>query len=411
MSSGFALRVASALVSFAALVACTAEPERPSREARGPASATATPAPRSTEPLGAFRPRRIDLGFDPVFEGLSSPLLLTHAGDGSRRVFVVEQTGRILVGRVADSLSEFLDVSGLVVSGGEQGLLGLAFHPNYTDNRRFFINYTNTAGDTIVAEYRASSPTRGDAGSARVLLEIDQPYANHNGGHLAFGPDGYLYIGTGDGGSGGDPEERAQDVDSLLGKLLRIDVDSRSNGRPYGIPDGNPFAGSGRGRAEIWAYGLRNPWRFSFDPATDDLWIGDVGQDRLDEIDRAPSDEGGLNYGWDVMEGSRCFEPPSGCDRAGLTPPIAEYGQDLGCSLTGGHVYRGNEFPDLVGGYFFGDYCSGRVWVLDAARPRADIVELADTDIAVSSFGEDERGELYVSDLSGRVLRLVDRSR
>ncbi|MDQ4064696.1 MAG: PQQ-dependent sugar dehydrogenase, partial [Actinomycetota bacterium] len=337
------------------------------------------------------------------------PVLLTHAGDGSDRVFVVEQTGRIVVGTPGGPLSVFLDVSGLLVSGGEQGLLGLAFHPDYADNGRFFINYTDTNGDTVIAEYRAASPRRADPNSTRVLLHIDQPYPNHNGGHLAFGPDGYLYVGMGDGGSAGDPEERAQDLDSLLGKLLRIDVDARGRGRPYGIPEDNPFADRG-GRPEIWAYGLRNPWRFTFDRGRAELWIADVGQNVLEEINRVPSDESGVNYGWDVMEGSRCFEPPSGCDRSRLMLPVAEYDHDLGCSVTGGYVYRGPDFVDMAGGYFFGDYCTGRVWVLDAARPRA-VIELADTDLSISSFGEDEQGELYVTDLSGRVLRVIDRSR
>jgi glucose/arabinose dehydrogenase len=345
--------------------------------------------------------------------GLDAPLLVTHAGDGSRRLFVVEQVGRIRILRVGQPKAEpFLDIASLVTAGGEQGLLGLAFHPEYEANGRFFVNYTDTSGDTVVAEYRAPGGSdRADPASARVLLHIDQPYSNHNGGDVVFGPDGYLYIGMGDGGSGGDPHGNGQRLDTLLGKLLRIDVDRE---RPYGIPEDNPFVGRSRARPEIWAYGLRNPWRFSFDPETGDLWIGDVGQGEQEEIDLARAGRrGGLNYGWNVMEGKQCFSPPEGCEAKGLVRPVAVYPTGLGCAVVGGHVYRGARFPVLQGGYFFADFCAGVIFALDASRQgRREPVILLDTDHAISSFGEDERGELYVTDLQGgQVLQVTGEAR
>jgi glucose/arabinose dehydrogenase len=320
---------------------------------------------------------------------------------------VVEQTGRIRVLRDGRTEPEpFLDISSLVTAGGEQGLLGLAFHPEYEANGRFFVNYTDVNGDTVVAEYRASSgANHAQAGSARVLLRIDQPFSNHNGGAVVFGPDGFLYIGTGDGGSGGDPMGNGQRLDTLLGKLLRIDVDGR---RPYGIPANNPFRERRGARSEIWASGLRNPWRFSFDPEAGTLWIGDVGQSAREEVDRVPADRGGLNYGWNVMEGDLCFEPPSGCDARGLVQPIAVYPTSEGCSVIGGYVYRGQAFPALQGGYLYADICNGFVWALDAAgSPAQRPVRLLASDRAISSFGQDEEGELYVTDLQGGQVLLV----
>jgi glucose/arabinose dehydrogenase len=348
-----------------------------------------------------------------VAGGFSAPLLVTHAGDGSGRLFVVEQAGRVRVlrnGRVEGE--PFLDIASLVTAGGEQGLLGLAFHPRFESNGRFFVNYTDGNGDTVVAEYRtARGADRADPGSARVLLRIDQPYSNHNGGDLVFGPDGYLYIGMGDGGSGGDPHGNGQRLDTLLGKLLRIDVD---RGRPYGIPDDNPFVGRSGARPEIWAFGLRNPWRFSFDRETGDLWIGDVGQGELEEIDRARASRGGgQNYGWNVMEGTECFSPPDGCDSQGLVRPIAVYPTRLGCAVVGGHVYRGARLPALAGGYFFADFCAGLLFALDPAgsAPQDPVIVLR-SDHAISSFGEDEDGELYITDLSGgEVLQVVGEAR
>jgi len=401
-------RVAAGLGLLVVLAACGG-PEDASGTTDGPpTSPTGSPSP-SEEPRERFDPEGVRPTLEPVARGFASPLLVTNAGDGTGRLFVVEQGGRIRIlrrGRVLDP--PFLDVSSLVIAGGEQGLLGLAFHPEYEANGRFFVNYTDVDGDTVVAEYRVSSsdPDRADPGSARVLLRIDQPFPNHNGGHLAFGPDGYLYIGTGDGGSAADPFGNGQRLDTLLGKLLRIDVDGE---RPYGIPQDNPFVGREGARPEIWAYGLRNPWRFSFDPEGGALWIGDVGQNALEEVDRARADRGALNYGWNVMEGDRCFEPPTGCDPEGLVQPMAVYPTGTGCAVIGGHVYRGAEFPALRGGYLFADICNGLIWGLDAAGPSPqEPVRLLDTNHAISSFGLDEEGELYVTDLaSGEVLHVT----
>jgi glucose/arabinose dehydrogenase len=354
------------------------------------------------EPADRFRPGRVALELRPVAGGFQAPLYITHADDGSGRLYVVDQVGMIqtIVGGRVDA-TPWLDISDLTEPGDEQGLLGLAFHPNFEDNHRFFVNYTDTEGDTVVAEYRAGEE-RADPSSARVLMRIEQPYPNHNGGALEFGSDGYLYIATGDGGSAGDPEDRAENRDELLGKLLRIDVDG---GSPYEIPGDNPFADGG-GRREVWALGLRNPWRFSFDRVTGTLWIGDVGQSDREEINRVAAREGGLDYGWNEMEGTACYEPPVDCDEEDSIVPITEYTHEDGCSITGGYVYRGRRFPSLRGGYFFSDYCSGKVWAIDADGPaRQRPVELLDTERAISSFGVDARGELYVTDLaSGEVL-------
>ena len=402
-------RLATRLGVLLVLGACGG-PGGGSGPTEGPTSAPTdgTPAP-SEEPPERFDPEGVRLALTPVAQGFASPLLLTNAGDGTGRLFVVEQGGRIRVlrrGRVLDP--PFLDVSSLVIAGGEQGLLGLAFHPEYEANGRFFINYTDVDGDTVVAEYRVSSsdPDRADADSARVLLRIDQPFANHNGGNIAFGPDGYLYIGMGDGGSAADPFGNGQRLDTLLGKLLRIDVDGE---RPYGIPQDNPFVGREGARPEIWATGLRNPWRFSFDPEGGTLWIGEVGQNALEEVDRARADRGALNYGWNLMEGDRCFEPPTGCDPEGLVQPIAVYATGTGCAVIGGHVYRGTEFPALRGGYLYADICNGFIWGLDAAGPSPQQpVRLLASPNRISSFGLDEDGELYVTDLaSGEVLQVT----
>lgn len=389
------------LLSLVSLTSCSGD-GGPADSAREPLS-----SPNGTT---SARPAKLDLSsleidLEPFVDGLEGPLLLTHAGDGSGRSFVVEQGGTIRTVQNGQVEPEpFLDISAKTEAGGERGLLGLAFHPDFERNGRFFVNYTDLAGDTIVAAYSADGD-RGDPGSERVLLKIDQPYANHNGGHLAFGPDGYLYIASGDGGSAGDPQENGQDRDSLLGKLLRIDVDG---GEPYGIPRDNPFADGIDGAPEVWAYGLRNPWRFSFDEDDEALWIADVGQGELEEINRVPDDEGGLNYGWNEMEGSRCFENDD-CDAAGTVSPVTEYEHDLGCSVTGGFVYRGAEFPQLNGAYFFADYCSGNIWAIDSATEGpVEPTLLASTERALSSFGLDEEGEIYVTDIgAGEVLRLV----
>ncbi len=351
------------------------------------------------------------LAADPIelerIDGLySRPLLVTHAGDGSGRLFVVEQGGRIFVidgGR--RQAQPFLDLTGQVSGGNEQGLLGLAFHPDFPSNGFFFVNYTDNRGDTVVARFSVSSdPNRADGSSEVEVLTYRQPFSNHNGGHLAFGPDGYLYISSGDGGSGGDPQDNAQDLDSLLGKILRIDVD----GLPLAIPPDNPFRGDSSARDEIWAFGLRNPWRFSFDRKNGDLYIGDVGQSRQEEIDYQRSNSsGGENYGWRLKEGISCFNPSSGCDRSGLVDPILTYSHSQGCSVTGGYVYRGPSAPALKGLYLYGDFCSGTIW---AAEPRADglwqSTVLLSSGLSITSFGEDEDGDLYVVDRGGRVFRI-----
>jgi glucose/arabinose dehydrogenase len=339
-----------------------------------------------------------------VADGFLNPLFVTGAGDGSGRLFVVEQGGRIRIvegGRILPR--DFLDISSRITAGGEQGLLGLAFHPDFRQNGLFYVDYTDVLGNTVVAQYRVdpNDPDRADPTSAKTILHVHQPYANHNGGDLAFGPDGDLYISFGDGGSEGDPEGHGQRLNTLLGKVLRIDVDHPSGGRPYGIPAGNPFANDPNARPEIWAYGLRNPWRFSFDRRTHDMWIGDVGQGAHEEIDHASAGRGGQNYGWNIMEGPSCFEPPTGCNRNGLTLPVASYTHDDGnCTVIGGYVYRGNDFPALAGTYLFADYCSGRVWTLDAAHPRSEPHQVLDLSSLPSSFGEDDRGELYVTTLN-----------
>ncbi|MEO8612192.1 MAG: PQQ-dependent sugar dehydrogenase [Chloroflexota bacterium] len=342
-----------------------------------------------------------------VVNGLKNPLYVTSAKDGSGRLFVVEQDGLIRIIRDGKLLeAPFLDVKALVSrDGSERGLLGLAFHPHYADNGTFFINYTDTSGNTVLARYHVSADDldRADVDSAEIILHVDQPYPNHSAGQLAFGPDGYLYVGLGDGGSAGDPQGNGQNGHTLLGKMLRLDVDSDS---PYAIPPNNPFIGRPDFALEIWAYGLRNPWRYSFDRATGDLYIADVGQNTWEEINFQPAgDHGGENYGWNVYEG---LHPYQNGQAIGAVPPIAEYNHSDGCSVTGGYVYRGNALPDLQGTYLFGDYCSGTIWAAkrDASGAWQTHV-LMNSGIPVSSFGEDEAGELYVVNYGGSLLRLA----
>jgi glucose/arabinose dehydrogenase len=344
-----------------------------------------------------------------VVSGLRSPVDLRAAPGDAERLYVVEQGGRIRVVRNGQlAAAPFLDVQSRISSGGERGLLGLAFHPQFATNRRFFVNYTNPAGDTHLAEFRATSDDAADPASERVLLEVGQPFANHNGGSLAFDNTGRLLIGLGDGGSGGDPLNNGQKLSTLLGKLLRIDVDA---GSPYGLPPDNPFLATAGAQGEIWAYGLRNPWRIAVDRPTGDLYIGDVGQTAVEEIDVDPgSRRGGLNYGWRLMEGSRCFNPSNGCNTSGITLPVYEYGHSEGCSVTGGVVYRGCRIPALAGTYFFADYCSGFVRSLRFANGQATEIRdwtsgLRGIDSPVS-FGLDAAGEVYVVDLDGEIYRL-----
>jgi glucose/arabinose dehydrogenase len=368
------------------------------------ASPTPTPAPSPTLPAPG-NPEGVVLGLERVVEGLDSPLLVTHAGDGSGRLFVVEQAGRIRVvadGRLLEQ--PYLDISRRITAGGERGLLGLAFHPRFgAGDRRLFVNYTDGSGNTVVSSFLSTGPSAEavDPGSEVVLLRIKQPYANHNGGVLAFGPDGFLYVGTGDGGSGGDPLDSGQRLDSLLGKILRIDVDGTDGRLAYAIPPDNPFAGRSDARPEIWAYGLRNPWRMSFDRRTGELWIGDVGQGSWEEIDRLGPSDGGANLGWSRMEGRHCYGGRD-CDPAAYVGPITEYSHAEGCSVTGGHVYRGDRWPALAGTYLFADYCSGSVWgIASAAQEFAPPVSLLASGRNIVSFGEDEAGEIYIADISG----------
>jgi glucose/arabinose dehydrogenase len=338
---------------------------------------------------------------EPVVTGLSSPVDITHAGDGSGRLFITLQGGRVVIFDGVQILSPpFLDINSLVSSGGERGLLGAAFHPNYVGNGFFYVSYTDTAGDSVIARYSVSlDPNRADPTSGVILLTIPQPFSNHNGGQLHFGPDGYLYIGIGDGGSGGDPQNNGQDLETLLGKILRIDVDS---GFPFTVPPDNPFVGVVGAREEIWSFGLRNPWRFSFDRLTGDMFIGDVGQNSWEEVDFQPANStGGENYGWRLMEGNSCFNPAINCNNGTLTLPILVYDHSVGCSVTGGYLYRGSKNPNLNGLYLYGDFCSGLIWgAQEDGLGGWNTTVLLDANFSISTFGEDESGEIYFAHLS-----------
>ena len=347
-----------------------------------------------------------------VASGLDFPVFVTAPSGDNTRLFVVEKTGRIRIVKNGSVLSEpFLNVSGKISNGGEQGLLGLAFHPEYAGNGRFVVNYTDTNGDTRIAVYRVSSnPDVADPASEQIVLTVDQPYSNHNGGMVVFGPDGKLYIGMGDGGSGGDPQNNGQNRNALLGKLLRVELNGAGQ---LSVPADNPFVGQAGMRGEIWSYGLRNPWRFSFDRETRDLYLGDVGQNAHEEIDVSGSATQfgkGVNFGWRIMEGSACYSPSSGCDGNGLALPVIDYGHGDGCSVTGGYVYRGADVSAIKGLYFYADYCSGWIrsfrWNGSAAVDRRDWPAL-DPGGQITSFGEDARGELYVVVSSGKVFRFV----
>jgi glucose/arabinose dehydrogenase len=391
-----------ALIVLPLLLACGA------RRAETAGAATPRAPGIATSQAQGADPSAIQLGFDQLPAQLRDPTHITHAGDGSGRLLVVERAGRVVILREGVALpTPFLDITPLVLSGGERGLLGLAFHPQYASNGRFFVAYTARSGDQVVAGYRVSSdPNVADPASAKTILQMQDPAPNHNGGNLVFGPDGYLWIGTGDGGGAGDRFGNGQNRQTLLGKMLRIDID---NGDPYAIPADNPFVGSSDTRPEIWAIGLRNPWRYSFDRATGHLYIGDVGQGAREEIDvQKAGSRGGENYGWPRMEGTQCYPASSSCDRSGLVLPVAEYGRDAGISVTGGYVYRGSAYPKLTGLYLFGDYGSGRIWSLDEPSPGEwRMVELTRSSGSLSTFGEDEAGELYIANMSeGRVYRV-----
>ena len=343
-----------------------------------------------------------------ILSGLRSPIGLANAGDSSGRLFVAEQAGSVLVINDRELLGEpFLDISDRVSCCGERGLLGLAFHPQYSENGFFFLNYTDLNGDTVIARFEVSDDRdRADPTSELKLMVVEQPYANHNGGGIAFGPDGYLYIALGDGGSGGDPLGNAQNTNSLLGKLLRIDV-SQPDG--YAVPADNPYADGG-GAPEVWAYGLRNPWRFSFDREAGHLYIGDVGQGSLEEIDFLPfGNPGGANFGWNYREGSQLFLSAPVADDLELIAPAAEYGRDQGYSVIGGLVYRGEQLPEFYGIYLYGDYGSGFIWGLIPADDGSWKNRLLfQTGSSITSFGEDESGELFFVAQGGGLYQLVN---
>lgn len=393
------------------IVTATAPSPRQDAGSASPVTATVSPQIQGTARL---EEPRVDL--EPVANDLESPLFVTHAGDGSRRLFVLEKEGvvRIVSGGLG-APAPYLDLRDRVGSASsEQGLLGIAFAPDYRRSGYLFVNYTDRRGDTVVSRFVVSDdPNLARPDSELTLLSIDQPAPNHNGGMLAFGPDGYLYVGTGDGGAANDRFGNALNPASLLGKMLRVDITSLP-GQPYRIPADNPWVESqwsGRDvRDEIWAMGLRNPWRFSFDRVTGDLWIADVGQNRYEEVNLvAAGSAGGLNFGWPIMEGKRCFPEDVECGTDGLQVPVLDYEHGAnGCSITGGYVYRGRLNPGLVGAYLYADYCSGRIWGLKGSGTSRRAALLFESGLNISSFGEDEEGELYVTDLSGGgVYRIV----
>ncbi len=351
------------------------------------------------------------VGFTNVLSGYDDPVLVTAPRGSSRTIFIVERTGRIRVATYSNGAyhkaGTFLDIRSRVKSTyGEQGLLGLAFDPDYATNRRFYVDYTRKGdGDTVVAEFRrsTSSSTRAVAGSFRQVIRIGQPYSNHNGGMLAFGPDDYLYIGMGDGGDGGDPGNRAQNTNNLLGKILRIRP-YRSGSRSYTVPSSNPFVGRS-GADAVWSYGLRNPWRFSFDRQTGDLWIGDVGQSRYEEINLATNASGrgrGVNFGWRRCEGNKTYPGSATCTTGKKPLKVYSHGGS-NCSVTGGYAYRGPEYSAWQGRYVYGDYCSGHVWVISTS---GSVRVSRDTRYNISGFGEDGAGRLFMTDLGGRILKV-----
>jgi glucose/arabinose dehydrogenase len=379
-----------------------------------PPAASATPSPTASRApatsAGAMDLAHLAVSLEPFTKVDGSPLAIAAPDDGSGRLFVVAQEGRVWVVDADGSVhaKAMVDLKDHLVSGGEQGLLGLALHPRFPEDPRVYVDYTSGTQDVIATlSLDPSDPNRLDPGSLKRILATDDPYANHNGGDLLFGPDGYLYAFFGDGGGGGDPLQSGQNRDALLGKVLRLDIDHPSGDAAYSSPADNPFVGKA-GRDEVWLWGMRNPWRASFDRSTGDLWIGDVGQNAWEEVDVARAGVGGLNFGWNRMEGSHCYPAQAKCSKDGLTLPVSEYSHDLGCTVVGGYVYRGTKYPALAGVYLFADYCSGRIFALDpgTAGLRAP-VEVGNAGNNVSSFGEDAAGELYITQLNGDVSRIV----
>jgi glucose/arabinose dehydrogenase len=406
------------------------ETTQPTETASSTASTTSQPTntPEATETVTATAAAatapaaaglsNVKLKLEPVASGLSGPLWVTHADDDSGRLFVIEKPGTIRI--IADGKlveQPFLDIRDRVgSSSSEQGLLGLAFAPDYAQSGFFFVDYTDKQGDTVIARFKVSANADiADPASEFKVLGVDQPAPNHNGGDIVFGPDGMLWIGMGDGGAANDRFGNGQNPATLLGKLLRLDVTTDLS-KPYTIPADNPWVSNDWNgqdvRDEVWAVGLRNPWRFSFDRQTGDLWIADVGQNTYEEVDHVKANadgrvQGGLNFGWPIMEGQHCFGKET-CQREGLKIPVAEYNHTEGCSITGGYVYRGKSYPALTGAYLFADYCSGTIWGLQRIGNSWQRVELLSTSYNISSFGEDEAGELYVTDLDrGGVYRVV----
>lgn len=383
------------------------EPESPVPAAPTPLQeASPTPSPVNVDRF----PEAEAYTWLQVVSGLSRPVSMAHAGDGSGRIFILEQAGRVRIIEDGELIqAPFLDITDRVGSqASEQGLLGLDFHPRYTENGYFFVNYTDSSGDTSISRFQVTAdPNQADSASETRLLHVPQPFGNHNGGKVAFGPDGYLYLSLGDGGSAGDPQNNGQSLDTFLGKILRLDVDGEE---PYGIPPDNPFV-SGGGLPEIWAYGLRNPWRFSFDRLTGDLYIADVGQNSFEEINFQPAaSSGGENYGWNIVEGFECFRAGD-CDTTGLAAPVVVYPtrSEGSCSVTGGFVYRGENLPEWQGIYLYGDYCSGRVWgLLQGENGEWQDERLFETGASITSFGEDEAGELYLVSHGGQLYRLEE---
>jgi len=371
------------------------------------ASCSSEPTASSEEPppTGGLRLEAISTSF-------SEPLFLTFAPGDATRLFVVEKDGLIRILENGAILpAPFLDLTAITTKNNEQGLLGLAFAPDYENSGRFYVSYTTDGstpgGKSVIARYHVSSdPNLADAASDTTILEADQPYINHNGGMIVFGSDGLLYVGFGDGGNAGDPQGHGQSRNDLLGSLLRLDV----SGAGYTIPPDNPFVGAGGVRGELWNYGLRNPWRFSFDRRTGDLYIADVGQADREEVDVQPAAGGGENYGWNTMEGSECYPPGSSCNKSGLTLPVLEYDHGAGCSITGGYVYRGTALPDIVGTYFYSDYCAG--FLCSFKWQGGTVAEQhswpgAQPPGNVTSFGEDSAGELYILTIQGGIYKLV----
>ena len=403
------------VVMVAGLLACTSASNSGSTSNLTPSNPapttpktapTITPPP-STSPTGSIQVER-------MFPNLSFQEMtnLVQPDDRSGLIFVTEQRGIINAFAPSQAQSEshiFLDIRDRVNRGGnEEGLLGLALDPNYRENGHFYVYYSAAnPRRSVVSRFSVDqgNPGVADPKSELIIMEVAQPFSNHNGGQLAFGPDGYLYIGLGDGGSAGDPQGNGQNLGTLLGKILRIDVRGLSAAREYGIPVDNPFVDTAGARSEIWAFGLRNPWRFSFDRETELLWCGDVGQNIWEEIDIIVK---GANYGWNIMEGFHCYSPATGCNQSDLTLPVVEYDHSQGCSVTGGYVYRGDKIPSLQGHYVYGDYCSGKIWALDyQGKAVTRNILLVDSDLSISSFSEDVAGNLYVLSREGGIYALV----